>query len=145
MADPQFISPEEEYGFNSRRRQARRAFKDQRAALKYQKNTLKTNQAADQRSLGREWDTMRSKLPGSYVGRGLMNSGIWGQGLTDYGLNRDSAYADSARNYQTQYGDIRLQKHQSKRDYMTQMADIAEQEKMRRASVASALRQMGGL
>ena len=98
------------------------------------------NQESDTTKLNRQYDQMRERLPGGYAKRGLLNSGLYHQGLTDYGTQRGQATSDMTQKYQQAFGDLAVRGTQGLVTWGQQQADAAEAEALRRAEIATQLK-----
>jgi len=97
-------------------------------------------QRFDRRNLAMQYKQMRDKIPGSFVGRGLLNSGLYGQALQDYGTQKTQAYGALGRKYQQMFGQNRINTQNAEQDYANQMGDIANSEQTRRQQLAAQIR-----
>lgn len=140
MADLNMLSPEEQNQFNVRRMQAGASLGNQRAQIEFNRANAQGNKAAETSSLTQRFNRMRQQLPGQFNARGVLTSGIYGQGLKDYSLDRTRAFSDLGRKYQQMLSGYGIQQQQAESGYGLQMADIAAQEAMRRAQIAASLR-----
>lgn len=57
-----------------------------------------------------DWRSARDDLPGGFAQRGVLNSGIYRQGLGDFYNQRYRAFGDLAAGYQNQQGQLNLQR-----------------------------------
>jgi hypothetical protein len=141
MADPAL---ELDYGTQAAlaaaRSKASNTYGQARATNDYQRSSLDARFNQNQAQMGLQWDRQRGKLPGGYARRGLLNSGVYHQGLQDYAVNRGNAYNQALQQYGEQAGAIGLQGQSTEQTYADAMATIAAQEQMARSQVASTLR-----
>lgn len=135
-----YISPEEQLSFANRRRQTSDRYQRGMAEADWQEGSYQAQQGLDTQNLATQWDKVRKRLPGSYHGRGLANSGLLGQGLQEYGEARTGAYGDLAARYQQMIGQVGQNRQNLGLDYTSGMADIDDLERMRRAQIAASLR-----
>lgn len=134
-----FIDPIEQEAWDNRRSRARSTFETTSAQNEFRRSNILQNQGLDTASLARRFDRMREQLPGGYARRGLLNSGIYGQGLKRYGEDRQSAQTNLYARYQQMLGDLSMQQQLGAVNYMNTVGDINDQERVRRAQIAAAL------
>ncbi len=134
------LDPAEQQGFDSQRSKINLDFGHANAMNAFQRGNVLANRASDFGNLKRQFFNMRNSLPGQYVGRGLMNSGIYKQGLQDFNQNRVQQFGDLARKYQQMVGQLDLQRQQGLESQYAGLADINAQEAARRAQLASQIR-----
>jgi hypothetical protein len=134
-----FIDPAEQAAYDNQRRRATDTFQFARSNFAFQRGNVQQNQGIDTNKLARQFDQMRERLPGGYARRGLLNSGIYKRGLTNYGLERQSGFADLAAKYQQMLGQLNMNEFGAGIDYGNTIGDINDQERIRRAQLAAAL------
>lgn len=134
-----FIDPVEQEAWDNRRRRATDAYQGQKATFAFQRGNIQQNEGLDTNSLTRRFDQMRRRLPGGYARRGLLNSGIYGRGLQEYGLDRQSAFTNLAAKYQQMLGQIGQDEQMAGINYNNAVGDINDAERVRRAQIAAAL------
>lgn len=134
-----FIDPVEQQAWDNRRSRARSTFETTAAQNEFRRGNILQNQGLDTASLARRFDRMREQLPGGYARRGLLNSGIYKQGLTRYAQDRQSAQSDLFARYQQMLGDLAHQQQLQSVNFMNTIGDINDQERVRRAQIAAAL------
>lgn len=134
-----FIDPVEMEAWDNRRRRAADTYGVQKAQFAFNRANVQQNQGLDTNKLARQFDQMRERLPGGYAARGLLNSGIYKRGLTNYGLDRQSAFGDLAAKYQQMLGQTSLDEYGAGITYGNTIGDINDQERIRRAQIAAAL------
>lgn len=135
-----WLDPAEVAAYANRRTRATNQYQIQQAQNSYNRGTTGANQATSTRNLTTQFDKMRTNLPGQYARRGLLNSGIYAQGLQDYGTGRTSAFGDLAQRYQQQFGQFDLNDQAASVNYNDTIGEIYDQEAVRRSQVAAALR-----
>lgn len=133
-------SPGQTYQWGQRKRNAAQGLARREAQNTFDRRNIYQNRKADVRSLGQQFMQMRNRIPEAYGRRGLMASGLYGQGLQDYGQQRTQAYGDLSRKYQQMLGQLRLGQQNYREDYANSMSDIASEEAVRRAELAAQLR-----
>lgn len=135
-----WIDPAEMAAWDGRRRRATNQYQVGQAQGQFNRSLGKQNQGIETRNLTQQYGQMRENLPGSYARRGMLNSGIYGRGLQQYGTQRTTAFGDLASKYQQQFGQLDLTDQANTVNYNDQLGDINDQERVRRAQLASALR-----
>lgn len=134
------LPPEEQNSYSNRRRQATTTYGQRRAQSEFDRSGVQANQGIDVRNLAQRFDEMRRNLPGSFNRRGMLNSGLFAQGMQDYGSQRLQQAGDLQRRFQQMLGNLNLQDQRADQDYYSQVADLDTQEAMRRAQIAAQLR-----
>jgi len=134
------LGPEEIAYFDSLQSRLNNQYGQGAAQNLFQQSMLQSEQGVREQDLGRRFDQMREKLPAGFQQRGLMNSGVYQQGLTDYGTERTNAFADLQRGFQNQMGGLQQAYAQMGSTYSTGMSDVESQRTARRRGKAAALR-----
>lgn len=91
-------------------------------------------------ALGMQWDQARTQLPGSYAGRGLLNSGIYKAGLKDYATQRSFATDTLRSQYDRQVGQLNLNRQGLEDRYRQERDAVAESKNAAIASKAAQIR-----
>lgn len=130
----------EQANIANQRRQANDLYGNSLANLEFQRGNALANQSLDTQNLTTQWDRTRERLPGGYAHRGLLNSGIYGQGLQNYATDRLSAFRNLQSKYQQQLGSYDLQKQQAVNQHASTFAGIDTTEQAARADLAAQLR-----
>ena len=134
-----YISPEEQFSYDNRRRTTRDRYQRGLAQTDWQQGQYEAQQGLDVNNLTRQWDQMRRRVPGQYHKRGMANSGLLGQGLQDYGVGRQGAFSDLTARYQQMIGQLGQQRQNLGVDYASGISDVDDLERMRRAQIAAQL------
>lgn len=98
------------------------------------------NQAAETAALARQWTQTRNALPGQYAKRNLLNSGIYGGALQQYGSDRAAATDALALKYQTTLGQLGLNAQAAQTAYTSGTSQVNNSEAARRESLAASLK-----
>jgi hypothetical protein len=134
-----FIDPVEQESWDNRRRRATDSYGVQKAQFSFNRANTQQNQGLDTNKLARKFDQMREQLPSSYASRGLLNSGLYKRGLTNYGIERQAAFGDLTAKYQQMLGQLSLDEYGGGVGYSNTIGDINDAERVRRAQIAAAL------
>jgi hypothetical protein len=134
------LTPEEVAYFDTLQTRMNEDYAQGAATNAYQQGILQSEHGAQVGDYNRRFDRMREQLPGQYQRRGLMNSGIYQQGLTDYATDRTFGMADLERRYQAQMGGLQMAGSQLYGKHQTGLATNETQKNARRQTVASTLR-----
>jgi hypothetical protein len=92
--------------YEGRKEQARTAYQNTIAQNAYQRSMLAAREGMDNQRLTETWHNQRQQLPGAYGRRGLLNSGIYKQGLGDFAKARQTAFDEQRFSYETQRGQL---------------------------------------
>lgn len=95
-----FLSPQEITAYGARRLAANTGYSTSKSVNNYQRSLDINKFGTDQTALNRSWDRAYNNLSGGYAKRGILNSGIYANAGTDYGIDRSSALSNFARDYQ---------------------------------------------
>lgn len=134
------ISPAESTAYENRRRRARDTYEGGLAALESQRGDVMAKQGLDTAQFTRNWDQSRNRLPGGYARRGLLNSGIYKRGLEQYAQARQQASSQLGLRYQAMLNQMNQQQMAAGLQFNNTMGDLYDQEAMRRAEIAAALK-----
>lgn len=126
--------------FQSQRDQLKMGYQQNLAKLDFSQGNADQDYATARGNLVRQFDQMREKLPYSYNARGLMNSGVYSQGLQDYGDQRLRSFGEFEQKRQQQQAGYGLQKQQFADSYRGGMAQVDQLEKARRAQIAAQIK-----
>lgn len=136
------LSPWEIVGYDTRRDALRNQYQSALAQFTYDRSMLGAQELIDFDDLGWQWNQRRDRLPGAFNRRGLLNSGIYNQGLQDYGHERQSAYDKLRFNYEKTRGQISIDEQKALGGYNTGMATVDAEQSARRQQLASQLREI---
>jgi hypothetical protein len=84
----EWLNPSEVDSFNTALARIRADYGRGLAQNTFDQGTAANDYAAGKTALGMQWDQNRQQLPGAFNGRGLLNSGLYKQGLSDYSTQR---------------------------------------------------------
>lgn len=110
------------------------------ANYSWQRGNIRQQQNLDTAGLTQQFGQMRQALPGQYANRGLLNSGIYSQGLYDFNQNKANQFAKLANQYSTQLHNNTVGQQQAGQDQATGLADVDYQEAQARAALAAQLK-----
>lgn len=133
-------SPDEMAQYGVARRKAATTYGQTNANLQFQRQNANANYSQQFGDLARNYDQMRQKLPGQFVRRGVQNSGIYKDALTNYAQQRALAAGRLGQQQQQELGGYDLQQQAASQNYTNAQLDVAEAEAARRASIAAALK-----
>lgn len=136
----EFLSPWEIAAYDARQSQARTQYENALAGTEYQRRQLGLRNQRDRDRLGYSWDNALSRLPYSFVGRGLMKSGIYKQALEDYANQRLRSEGDLQFDYNDRGGALNLQDQGYGQTYNNTSVGIAAEREARRAQLATIIR-----
>lgn len=132
--------PTEIAAWGNQRRQIADQYGNSQAQFAYQRSTQQAQQGQDTADLAKQWDRTRTALPGQFAHRGLLDSGVYGGALQQYGSDRDSASKNLALKYQNSLGQIGLNQQQSQSAYTSGNQQVDASEAARRQSLAAQLK-----
>lgn len=137
---PPQLSPHEVAAYSTRRNQANRQYGQGLARNQFARQTYLGDFASRLRDLRRGFSQARNQMPYQANARGLLRSGIYKQGLSDYGADRQRAIADALRQRTSSLGGFTLDRNQAEETRAQLLADIAAQEAARRQQLAAQIR-----
>jgi hypothetical protein len=97
-------------------------------------------QSHDTGQLAQTWDRTRTTLPGQFLHKGLMNSGVYGGALQQYGQNRASAEGNLQLKYQNMIGGLDQAHQNASNTYTSGMGQVDQTEQATRADLAAQLK-----
>lgn len=136
------LSPTEQESYARRRRQATQQYGRGIAGLEFQRGQIGADYQKQFRNVGQQFDQQRKQIPGSFINRGLANSGLYQNALKQYAQFRGQAVGDLYGQQQQDYAGLDLQRRQLEEVYSQTQADILQQEKARRAELAALIREI---
>ena len=139
-SDTTGLSPEDINYFDTARRRLGLNYQQGSAQNAYQQGVLGQQQASGLDALNNRYNQLRNQLPGGYAQRGLLNSGIYQQGLQQYAQNRQTDLNNVQQQYQQQLGGLQLGQQQLDQQNTGGLGDIEAQQAARRQAIAAALR-----
>lgn len=110
------------------------------AQNQYQRRTLRSQYGRGQADLRRQFADARLQLPGDYAGAGLLNSGIYQQGLSRFGAERQAAFRNLRGQFTDQRSGLNLARRQLGAVKRQGLADLRQEEAARRAALAASIR-----
>lgn len=137
---PPDLGPEDIAYFDSLMSRANQVYDQEAGNNLYQQGILQSEKGITEQDLGRRFDQMRERLPGQYQNRGLMNSGVYQQGLSDYATERTNQFADLNRRFQGQMGGLQRAYQQLGATHGMTTADINSKRIARKNAIASTIR-----
>ncbi len=141
------LSPTTLAEFASRRLQAQTGYDTNKAQNQYKQGALTSKYQLDTGQLGqkfkldwgdlqRKWDTTREKLPGTFAGKGLLNSGIYTDALNKYAAERGGSEEQARFGYQSQLNQMNL-------GYQTDLGALALDQQLADQAYYSAMWDLG--
>lgn len=87
-----YLSPEEQYAYQTRMNQANTAAARGLSKLGYQRGITAQDYGLNKARMTRQWDNYQRSLPGAYARRNTLRSGIYNRGFGDYAYDRGEAF-----------------------------------------------------
>jgi hypothetical protein len=137
---PQQPGATEIASWDSRRRQTNLGYKQGLAENTFQRQGVNLGYGDERRRLGREFGRSRRAMPYQANARGLLRSGIYKQGLQDWGQDRTTALSGLLRQRQQALGGLDLGRQRLEENRTGSLGDIDAQEAARRQELAARLR-----
>ena len=128
-----YLSPWEIIGYQNRLDSVRQNYQSQTAGTQYNREMLDLNNTRNVYDMAQGFDRQANSLPGSFVRRGLLNSGMAKRAWTDYGSNRLRAEDRQRENYTKQYNQYGAMDQTARDNYGTSWSGI-ETERAAQAS-----------
>ena len=138
------LSPDEVNALQTRRRQVNTTYGLGMAQNRFQMGRTRRECNRGRQDLKFQFGRARRELPGAYAAGGLMNSGIYQRGLTDFNVEKTRALGNLRGQFQDEMGGLRLASRQLDRVRQSSLNDIASQRAARRQALASSLRTATG-
>ena len=135
-----YLDPTEVSAYDNRRRRARDTYQIGLAGIENQRSNMLQNEGLETKNLAHKYTNMRNRLPGGYINRGVMDSGIYKRGLENYAYNRQAEQSSLAARYQQMLADQALQGQAAGVNYSNTIGAVDDEEAVRRASIAAALK-----
>lgn len=136
----EYMTPWEIAAYQNRTDQAGTAYQNSLAQDTFSRSMADVYFQRNSDRLGQQFDKSRSQLPGSFARRGLLNSGIYQQALTDYANSRQQAFGDLNFDYSNQKGQLDVNKQGFTNTYNTSLTGVEAEKAARRAELATQLR-----
>lgn len=140
MAYSPTVTPAEEQSLFQQRASNRTNYLRGLAQNNYQYGQAKLDRAKQLQKFGISWGRTREQLPGSFQGRGLMNSGIYQDALQNYGMDRQFAADDLTSAYQRQLAGLNMNLGDLAMTHSGTNLGIDLDEQTRRSVIAAALK-----
>ena len=112
----------------ARRRTATSQYGLARARLEAERSHAGLVQGQARRDLQTNYTQQRSRLPGQYAQRGLLNSGIYGRALTTLRTGHLDAANRNALQYQGQLNQFNLSGRETEVSYQDELLNLAQEE-----------------
>jgi hypothetical protein len=135
------ISPGEVMNFNSRSSAARQNLLSSKAAGEYQRQLQRIQFGDRVGDFERQANRGRMQLPTSFISRGVCNSGLYKNALSQYAVDRSSALKGLHTNFQLGQQDSIFNDRSSEDAFAAQMAQINAERYARQAQLAAMLRE----
>ena len=134
------LDPTEVAYYDSLASRLNSTFDQSMAANQLQQTQLSTENDIRMEDLTRRFEQVRDKLPGGFAKRGILNSGIYNNALTEYGTDRSNAFSDMSRQFNNQMAGLQQQAAQLGQTKQTGLGDVEVQRAARRNAKAAILR-----
>lgn len=134
-----YLNPQEQDYFAANKRRINDTYFLNQQQNQYQQGVAGNNYAINQGNLIDQFAQLRNQIPGNFIHRGLINSGLYGQGLGQFAKNRASALGNLASQYQQQLGGFNLANSQLGYSQSNGLQDLESQRRARLATLASTL------
>lgn len=134
------ISPQQQLAFQQGRSNARQNLLRNRASSTYQRGLAKQNYTDQTADFNIQQNRTREQLPGSFIQRGVFNSGIYRRALRDYAVDRLMGQRNLQRGYQNRMGELALQERGYEDEYSQTLSNLYLSQQAAQAQMASALR-----
>jgi hypothetical protein len=141
---PPQLSPFDIASFRTRRTALRDEYRRGVAANDLAVGDAQASYANDYQGLLQSYGQKRNQLAGGFAQRGLLNSGIYRQGLTDFYGNRTQDFGNLSMGLQSQLGQLNLQRLQLAQGLRSGLDQVAAEQLARRAQIAATLRGQAG-
>lgn len=136
MAD---LSPVDLAAYDQQRQAASSTYGSGLAQLQYQRGVAGQNYGNTQYNLAHQYSLQRAALPGGYARRGLLNSGIYGNALSEADQSQSRALSQASLGYQQQLGGYGINEQNLGSTYTNALANIGAAESARRQELAAQL------
>lgn len=139
MADQGNLDPQDYNWFRTSNRKINDTYQLGASQNQYQQDSLRNAYARQQGDTARQFTQARSRLPGSFARRGMLNSGAYQRALTDFATARSTANANQLGAFNDQLGGYQLARSQLEQTRSGGIMDLADMETARRTAVYEAL------
>lgn len=134
------MTSEELASFNSRRAGARNNYSNYLAGSTYNRGVAAQDYTQHSQRATQQWDQQRQNVPDEYLRRGILHSGLYGQGLNNYAQARQQNLGDLSQGYQRQQAQYGFGEQNAAGGMNDALAMIDQQEAARRADIAASLK-----
>lgn len=110
-----------------------------------QQSQLRNTFGRQKGDLVRQFADMRERLPGSFAGRGMLNSGMYQHALTQFGDRRAQSFADLGQQQTDGLAGLQLARDQMEWTRGATLGDLEEQQAARRRAIAASLQAAQGM
>ena len=140
---PEYMSPWEIAAYANREDQLRTNYQNSLATSAYGRARAGLQHSMAYDSMTRDFNRQRERVPMSFVGRGVLHSGMYKRALSDYADSRLRGLTNLDLGYQDQMGGFDLQDLNSANTYNnTGLTNISAERAARRAQLAAQLREV---
>jgi hypothetical protein len=136
----QFLTPQDIALYNQRKSNIRADYQIGSAKNAFERGQAGLDFLLGQRGLTYQWDQNRSRLPGGFTGRGMLNSGAYQGALQDYGTQRGFAFEGLQRQYDQTLGRLNMERQGMATQKRQGIQTVDAERNARRAQLASQLR-----
>lgn len=137
---PPQLSPFDIASFRTRRTALRNDYRRGVAANNLAMGDATAQYNNDYQGLLQNYTTQRNQLPGSYANRGLLNSGIYREGLGQHYADRATGFGNLNMGLQSQLGQLNLQRLQLAQALRGGLSQVTADQLAARAQLAATLR-----
>lgn len=134
------LGPEDYNYFLARRRQVNDTYSLGDSQNRYQRQIADLGYNQQRQGLVQRFAQQRRALPGGYARRGMLNSGIYQRGRSDFMQNRDTQLGNLDQQYGLGQFGFDMAGTQLEQTRRSALDDLESQEVARRAALAAALR-----
>jgi hypothetical protein len=135
------ISPGEVMNYNNRSNAARQNLLNSKATSQYQKALQSIQYGQSRRNFERQANRTRNSIPTPFISRGLFNSGLYRNALSQYAQERAAGLGDMQTQFQLGQQGFTFADRQAEDAFAMQMAQIEAERYARQAQLAAMLRE----
>lgn len=136
------ISPGEIVNYNSRQNSASENLLNSKATNQYQRALQDIQYGNSVGDYERQANRARMSLPTQWIKRGMFNSGLYKNALSQYAVDRAAGLRNMQNAYQIQQAGYTFNDRQAEDSYASQMAQIEAERYARQAELAAMLREV---
>lgn len=140
----EYLNPDQIDAFNTALSKIRADYGRQVAQNTFDQGSATNDYNRANTALGMQWDQSRQQLPGSFTGRGLLNSGLYKQGLQDYATQRSFAQDTLRSQYDRQVAASNLGASQLNDQYRQNQDYVYSAQNAARATKAAQIKSFLG-